>query len=265
MSGLMQNGPYRNSPATVQVAIGEEPGAPGATRDRNAPTAATLPFDDVLAAAIPALQSAAESAPAYRHRGRPRSDRVHQAILEAARELLIRDGYSRLRLEHVAERAGVGKATIYRRWASKEELAAALLADLAAPVAIEETGDTRDEMLQAVLAPLRAMTETNFGPVIRALLSQIANNPALGDRFRASIVRARRDEVTKMIARGIARGDLCPDADADIATELLVGPVYFRLMFGGELDRAFAQKIVDNVMRGYRSEQAARVADTRRV
>jgi hypothetical protein len=54
-----------------------------------------------------------------------------------------------------------------------------------------------------------------------------------------------------MIARGIERGDLCPDADADIATELLVGPVYFRLMFGGELNRGFAERVVDNVMRGY--------------
>ena len=54
-----------------------------------------------------------------------------------------------------------------------------------------------------------------------------------------------------MIARGIERGDLCPDADVEVATELLVGPVYFRLMFGGDLNRAFAERVVDNVMRGY--------------
>jgi hypothetical protein len=54
-----------------------------------------------------------------------------------------------------------------------------------------------------------------------------------------------------MIERGVARGDLRADLDADVATELLVGPVYFRLMFGGELDEAFANRIVDNVMRGY--------------
>ena len=56
-----------------------------------------------------------------------------------------------------------------------------------------------------------------------------------------------------LIARGIGRGDLRPDANADIATELLVGPVYFRLVFGGELHEEFANEIVDNVMRGYRS------------
>ena len=202
----------------------------------------------------PATSAATSAAtmPSGAHRGRPRSDKVHRAILDAARELLIRDGYTRLHLEHVAAHAGVGKATIYRRWRSKELLAQALLADLAAPhIAIEETGDTRAEMLAAVVNPMRALTESDFGPVIRALLSQIANNPMIGDPFRATVVQARREEVARLIARGIERGDLCPDADSDIATELLVGPVYFRLMFGGELDLAFAERVVDNVMRGY--------------
>ena len=194
-------------------------------------------------------------------RGRPRSDRVHRAILDAARELLIRDGYTRLRLEHVAAAAGVGKATIYRRWASKEDLAQALLQDLAAPhLSIDDVGDTRAEMLTAVMNPIRAIIETNFGPVIRALLSQIAGNPKLGDPFRETVVQTRREEVAKMIARGIGRGDLRPDANADIATELLVGPVYFRLVFGGELNEEFANEIVDNVMRGYRSNKGAGIA-----
>jgi hypothetical protein len=98
---------------------------------------------------------------------------------------------------------------------------------------------------------MRAVTDTPFGPVIRALLSQIAVNPTLGDPFRATIVQARRDEIARVIARGIARGDLRADADQAIATELLVGPVYFRLMFGGDLDDAFAKRIVDAVLTGY--------------
>ncbi len=157
-----------------------------------------------------------------------------------------------MRLEHVAARAGVGKATIYRRWASKEALAQDLLSHLAGPhIAVADTGNTRDELLAAVVNPMRAVNETDFGPVIRALLSQIASNPSLGDPFRASVVEARRAEVTRVIQRGMARGDLRPDADASVATELLVGPVYFRLMFGGVLDLDFAERVVDSVMRGY--------------
>jgi AcrR family transcriptional regulator len=185
-------------------------------------------------------------------RGRPRSDRAHQAILDAALAELVNEGFADLRLEHVAAHAGVGKATIYRRWPSKEALALDLLMQLAAPhIAIEDSGDTRAELLAAVTNAMRAVTDTPFGPVIRALLSQIAINPALGDPFRASVVQGRRDEIARVIARGVARGDLRADADSDVATELLVGPVYFRLMFGGELTQDFAERVVDAALHGY--------------
>lgn len=192
------------------------------------------------------------SPPTAARRGRPRSDQVHRKILEATRELLTEEGFADLRLEHVAARARVGKATIYRHWGSKEALAQELLAELAGPhIAVADSGDTRTELLAAVVNPMRAVTDTPFGPVIRALLSQIAVNPTLGDPFRATVVQARRREVARVVGRGVERGDLRPDADVDVATELLVGPVYFRLMFGGELTLRFANSVVDNVLRGY--------------
>jgi AcrR family transcriptional regulator len=191
--------------------------------------------------------------------GRPRSDRAHRAILEAARAELVEHGYSRLRLEHVAARAGVGKATIYRRWPSKEALAQGLLAELAAPhIAVAEVGDTRAELRACVENARHAVAETEFGPVIRALLSQIAVNPSLGDPFRATVVQARRDEIARVVGRGIGRRDLRPDADVDVATELLIGPVYFRLMFGGDLDEAFARRVADLVYRGFAMAAGAR-------
>jgi AcrR family transcriptional regulator len=200
------------------------------------------------------LTAVGPGAPVPARRGRPRSDEAHRKILDATREVLSAEGFADLRLEHVAARAGVGKATIYRRWGSKEALAQELLAELAAPhIAVAESDDTRAELLAAVVNPMRAVTDTPFGPVIRALLSQIAVNPTLGDPFRATVVQARRDEIARVIARGIARGDLRPDADPELATELLVGPVYFRLMFGGKLDLEFANRVVDNVLRGYRT------------
>jgi AcrR family transcriptional regulator len=204
----------------------------------------------IAPAEVPA--TAAAGATQRARTGRPRSDAVHRRILDATRELLSEDGFSDLRLEHVAARAGVGKATIYRRWGSKEALAQELLAELAAPhIAVAESDDTRAELLAAVVNPMRAVTDTPFGPVIRALLSQIAVNPTLGDPFRATVVQARRDEIARVVRRGIARGDLRSVADPEIATELLVGPVYFRLMFGGALTLAFANRVVDNVLRGY--------------
>jgi AcrR family transcriptional regulator len=190
--------------------------------------------------------------PAVRLPGRPRSAAANRAILEAARDLLVEEGFTRLRLEHVAARAGVGKATIYRRWPSKEALTLELVLGLAGPhLDIDDVGDTRAELLAAVRNPLDAIVDTPWGPVIRAMLSQIAGNPAIGDPFRASVVARRRVEVRRVIERGIARGDLRPDADPTIATELLVGPVYFRLVFGGKLDPAFARRIADAVYRAF--------------
>jgi AcrR family transcriptional regulator len=206
----------------------------------------------------PASRPPAEPAP---RRGRPRSDRAHRAILDAARELLIEDGFADLRLERVAARAGVGKATIYRRWRSKEELALDLLLELAAPnIPVAETGDTLAELTAVVRNAMRALTDTQFGSVLRALLSQITLNPTLGDPFRARVVGARREAVARTIARGVARGDLRPDTDPEIATELLVGPVYFRLMFGGALDADFAAGVVRAFLEGHvpRTDAAAR-------
>jgi len=183
--------------------------------------------------------------------GRPRSEVAHRAIIDAAHELLVEEGFTRLRLEHVAARAGVGKGAIYRRWPSKEALALDLLLELAEPhLAIPDRGDTRAELLASIENPIRAITRTRFGPVIRAMLSQIAGNPAIGDPFRSSVVAARRAEIARVIERGIARGDLRADADPSVATELLAGPVYFRLVFGGPLDEDLARRVVDTLLRG---------------
>src|SRR4029079_1254427 len=169
--------------------------------------------------------------------GRPRSAAAHQAILEAARELLVEDGFTRLRLEHVAARAGGAKSAIYGRWTSKQALTLELLLGLAGPhLEIRDVGNTRSELLAAVENPIRAITETTFGPVIRAMMSQISGTRAIGDPFRSTVVAARRAEIGRVVERGIARGDLRPDADPSVATELLAGPVYFRLVFGGALE-----------------------------
>jgi AcrR family transcriptional regulator len=216
------------------------------TEPAGAGTPAAKALDEVVARESPADEAAAPKA------GRPRSDRAHRDITRAFRELLIEQGFDRVRMEHVATRAKVGKATIYRHWPSKQALAQEVLLELATPhIAVPDVSDTRTELLATVLAPMRALTETDFGPVIRELLSEIARNPELGDPFRATVVQARRDEVARVIARGIRRGDLRPDVQPDVATEMLVGPVYWRLMFGGSLDADFAERIVDEVLQGW--------------
>jgi len=99
-------------------------------------------------------------------------------------------------------------------------------------------------MLAAITNATRAITDTPFSAVIRAQLSHMASTTrSLAIHFARALVQARRDEVGRVIERGIARGDLRADADPDVATEHWLGPVYFRVMFGGELGRHFAEPL----------------------
>jgi len=165
---------------------------------------------------------------------------------------LVEGSFADFRLEHVAARAGVGKATIYRRWKSKEDLALEVMMDLAAPdIDVPEMDNTREELTRVVRNPVHALTTTAFGPVVRAMLSQIAVNPEVGDPFRAQLVRFSREAVARTISRGLARGDLRPDTNIGIATELLVGPVYYRRIFGGGLDEDFADRVAGAFLAGH--------------
>jgi AcrR family transcriptional regulator len=185
-------------------------------------------------------------------RGRPRSESSYRAILDAFRDLLIEVGFARLRLEHVAARAGASKATIYRRWRSKEDVAIELVRELATPhTVVSDLGDARQELIAVAADVISRLTETDFGLVIRRLLCEIASNPAVGEPFRASVIDSRLAEVRGVIDRGIARGDLRPEADAEITTEVLIGSIYARSLFGGALDPEYAEVVVDALLTGY--------------
>jgi hypothetical protein len=95
------------------------------------------------------------------------------------------------------------------------------------------------------------LTESDFGPVIRRLLCEIAGNAAVGEPFRATVIEARREEVRRVIERGVTRGDLRRTADPDLAAELLVGSIYPRGLFGGLLDHEYAETLVDSLLNGY--------------
>jgi AcrR family transcriptional regulator len=185
-------------------------------------------------------------------RGRPRSEIAQRAILDAFQDLLIEVGFARLRLEHVAARAGTSKATIYRRWRSKEELAVELVRTLGTPhVAVADLGNARRELIAVAADVILRLTDSDFGPVIRRLLCEIAGNPAVGEPFRETVIKARRDEVRRIIERGIARREIRTMADADLAADVLVGSIYARGLFGGALNDAYAESLVDSILMGF--------------
>jgi len=175
---------------------------------------------------------------------------TEQTILDATRELLADGGVRELTIERVAARAGVAKTTIYRRWRGKHELALAVLIDMVETVvATPDLGDTRAELVAFVDAAVSILGSTLMGRVMQGLVSDLATDPGLAQAFRKRVVAMRVAEVRRLIERGIERGDLRPEADVELAHELLFGPVYYRLLLSGApLEPGLAERIVDAVL-----------------
>lgn len=184
--------------------------------------------------------------------GRPRSSRSDRAILDAARRLLESMPLSALTMEAVATEAKVAKTTLYRRWSSKESLALAVLAEMAArQVPVPELDTTRAELRHALLDTARTMTGTIAGRTIRGLVPALGDDPRLAEEFERKLVALRRQEMRRVVERGVERGDLRPGPQLALIADLLVGPLFWRLLMTGEpLDEAFATDLVDAVLGG---------------
>jgi AcrR family transcriptional regulator len=181
--------------------------------------------------------------------------RSRQAILDATRQLLAPDGdVAALTVEAVAARSGVAKTTIYRRWRDKWELALDavmidMLPQLDDPV---DVGDTRKELLTFVNSVVKMLATPPYGLAMQGLVSRIATDPDLGRVYRDQVVQARRARLAPVVQRGIARGDLRPDSDVGLVHELLVGPIFYRLLFSGApLDRNLGRRVVDAILAGF--------------
>jgi AcrR family transcriptional regulator len=185
----------------------------------------------------------------------PRTERSTRAILEATRELVAEDGGVRaLTVEAVAARSGVAKTTIYRRWRDKWELALdAVMIDMLPrfedPV---DVGDTRSELLTFVNSVVRMLAARPFGSAMQGLVSEIATNPELARVYRERVVEPRLLQLRPVIERGIARGDLRADTDLRTMHELLIGPIFYRLLLSGApLDPDLGSRIVEAVLDGF--------------
>jgi AcrR family transcriptional regulator len=197
---------------------------------------------------------APESLPTTRPSRRARSER---AILDATRALLAEVGVRGLTIEGVAAHSGVAKTTIYRRWRNKDELALAVVwNDLANGLqAPADVGDTRDELLAFVEPLVTILRSPLMGGVIRGLTSEIAGNRELSHAYRDQFIEPRLAQLRRVISRGVERGDLRPDTDVRLAHEMLVGPVFYRLLFSGQLlDDGLGSRVADAVLRAFAAE-----------
>lgn len=185
-----------------------------------------------------------------RGRGRPRDPRTDRAIVEAALQLLARDGYSRMTLEAVAAEAGVTKPTIYRRYADKADLATAALAQLAAEEPEPTTGDVHDDLVAALAAFRRSLLRPNGFALLGTVLAEEGHTPELIERFRERLLVPRRRRLRTLVERGIAEGVVRADADVEAAVNLLVGAFYARHLTGAGIPPTWPRRVVDTVWAG---------------
>ncbi len=181
--------------------------------------------------------------------GRPRSVEADQAIVDAALAVFAEEGFDGLTMEAVAARAGVGKATVYRRYPGKAELvirAASCLSAAEAPEA--DTGSLRGD-LQAIARNLvHLLTATVAGRCVPELVAALPRCAQLAGEHRRFIAAPRRLTV-RAVDRAVARGELAADTDAEIVADLLAGPIFYRhLVMRGRLDTRYADRVVDAVL-----------------
>jgi AcrR family transcriptional regulator len=199
-------------------------------------------------------------------RGRPRSERSHRAILEATNELLEERGFVDLTIEEVAQRAGVGKTTIYRRWPGKGPLVfEAFATNFLKRQPLADTGSLRGDLLAALRAFIRVVKGTVTGRTLVGLIAEVQRDPELAEIWRERFIAPVRAQHRLMVDRAIERGEAVSDTDPDIVLDLMFGAAYHRLLQSHlVLGDRFAQAVVDTVITGVRPrhEQANRATTT---
>jgi AcrR family transcriptional regulator len=163
---------------------------------------------------------------------KPRSIRVHEAAVDATRALLREGGLPAATIDAISARSGVSKATLYKHWPSRTAVAAeAFGRDMADAVPLPDTGTTEGDLVEQVRLVSRFYASPE-GTVFSQLLAASVTDPGGAAYFRAWFLASRRAAVRTLWERGLARGDVRTEVDVDTATDLLFGPLVFRLMTG---------------------------------
>jgi len=207
------------------------------------------PIGDFAADSGPEAEEAcADDAP---RRGRPRSKKFDESILAATLELAGEVGIKGMSMDELAQRAGVSKATIYRRWPSKEILVLQALQSAMQPLDDVDTGGVVEDLRLCLGQMIARMSKKDrMNDVLPHLIEMATHDTTL----RSSVddyVQNRRVPVLKVLERAIGRGELPADTDIELVLDALLGPlIYRRLLSGGVLDADFLDRLIVLVLPG---------------
>jgi len=189
-----------------------------------------------------------------RRAGRPRSKQAERAIIDAALEEFAETGPQGLCIERVAAKAGVGKATIYRRWPGKEDLLLDAIAAMRTPLPEPKGESVREDLVTLLEALGRESVDPRRARQYALLLGEGAAYPRLLERYLETVVEPRRDVVRAVLRRGVATGELREGTNVEAAVDMLTGAVLARPRVGKDRpDRGYARRVVDELLTGLAS------------
>jgi hypothetical protein len=186
--------------------------------------------------------------------GRKRDPSRDADILQAAIDVLAETGYDGMTIEMVATRAKAGKATLYRRWASKSDLVIDAVACMkAAPgpgsvTGLPDTGTLRGDLV-AMIRPHSIQDNEKKLKVMAGIVSLLADSPELAAAVNTAIVRPRVDINRRLLQRAIDRGEI--SADVDVENLALLSPsmvAYRTIIMKQPVDREFLLGLIDGVV-----------------
>jgi AcrR family transcriptional regulator len=163
--------------------------------------------------------------------GRPRSEDARTAVLQAVDDLLVEQGYAAMTMKGIAERAGVGRQTVYRWWSSKAEiLLEAAVDDATTELTVVPTDSSAEDLRNYLAALERFLTASHAGAAYRALVGEAQHNRSVAALLRST--DPLHASALPLVRRMIERGDLPGNTDLDAAADRLVGPIFFRVLTG---------------------------------
>ena len=206
-----------------------------------------------MQATIPAGSSAAGKRP---RRGRPRDPGLDRAILDSAFELMVETGIPGFSVREVARRSGIPKSSIYRRWATRADLLAAVLARLSAGDADHpDAGDVRADLIAVVRREISSLESS--GAALPRVALEARDDPELAPVVR-DVIASRRRAAYPVFERAVERGEISRDLDIDSAIDLVLGPIWSRLIAHRPLVAGDAEAIVDRALHGITSNSKSR-------
>jgi AcrR family transcriptional regulator len=176
-------------------------------------------------------------------------------------ELLTESSYGEVTMEGIAARAGVSKQTLYNWWPSKARLAMeAYAATAATRIPESDTGSTQEDLQRLLCFTCQVLGrgESSLGATLAGLIAAAQSDDELGCELRETLIAARRRVATRILQRGMERGEVDPELDLPLVLDLLYGPIWYRLLLrNAPLNRAFAHEIVAHLMPRLRRPQRA--------